>query len=105
MDSLGWELVNFAFWLGGLALLAFYWRRGIIRGRFVAFIFFIGVALCIVDFLTYEARNGAPLVYGWWAVAVWAFRGPRNKTPAGPPAVGPASRAFQTRSHPSVPRQ
>ncbi len=100
MDSLGWEFFNFAFWFGTLGMLGYFWRTGRIGGRFVATMFFLGVALCVVDFLTYEARNGAPFVYGWWAVAMQAFRGPRNITPPTSPQVGPASRAFESRRTP-----
>ena len=105
MDSLGWEIFNFAFWFGTLGTVGYFWRTRRIGGRFVATMFFLGIVLCVVDFLTYEARGGWSIVLAWWPVALFAFRGPRNTAPAGPPEVGPASRAFQPRSHPSVPRQ
>ncbi|MGE0598242.1 MAG: hypothetical protein AB7J35_00265 [Dehalococcoidia bacterium] len=95
MNSIGWEVFNFAFWLGGLAAVAFYWPRGVIGGRFVAIMFALGVALCVVDLVTYQARDGLPFVPLWWAITLFAFRGPRILTPPSPPEVGPASRAFQ----------
>ncbi|MGE3076934.1 MAG: hypothetical protein AB7N24_17035 [Dehalococcoidia bacterium] len=95
MDSIGWELFNFALWFGGLGAVGVYWRRGVIGGRFVAIMFILGLALCALDLLSYHARNGQPFVYLWWTVTMVAFRGPRNVAPPTSPKVGPASRAFQ----------